>query len=299
MKAFLYLGCLVGLSTVAVLVQAQKAPGPDEAARAAAMKLFAGLSADQQKQVVRPVDDKDRYAEIFPTTKRPGLAFAQLNAEQKAMVEEMVRSMTSEYGATRCLEVAKQTGEGGRYLTFYGTPSKDGKFAWRVATHHLTLVYAEFGQDKVNEFGPILLGGNPVKTLWDEEDKLVVALHAALSPEEAKAIKGKGGAGSGAAIDAKALKIGDLGEQPRVLARKLLAQRLTVFSADRRKMLEDLIARDGGVDSLRIAFWGDTSKPRGEGGNYSWKIGSAAILCDWQGLGKEHLHLTVRARPKS
>ena len=53
---------------------------------------------------------------------------------------------------------SEANGEGQRYVTFFGTPTADGPFAWRFAQHHLTLIYADFGKDKPNEFGPILLG---------------------------------------------------------------------------------------------------------------------------------------------
>lgn len=298
MRRLLYLGCLLVLGGTAYLVQAQRTATADEAARAAALKLYKNLSEQQKKDVVLPFDAKDRHAEIFPTTKRPGLSFAQLSAEQKSQVEEMIKALTSEYGSSRCLAVLKQTGDGGRYVTFYGTPSESGPFAWRVATHHLTLIFAEFGQDKANEFGPVLLGGNPVKDLWDEEDKILVELYAALSPDEAKAVQVKAKGGSGGPVDPNAPKIGSLNEKAKPLARKLLAKRLEVFSADRRKVIEDLIEREGGVDNLRLMIWGDAKKNRAEGGNYSWRIGSPGIVCDWQGLGKEHIHMTLRGRLK-
>jgi hypothetical protein len=291
--------CVGILSAAVLLGQAQKAPAPDEAARATAMKLFASLNDEQKKMAVRDFDDKDRYNETFPGVQRPGVPFSKLTAEQKAMVADVVKTICSEYGASRCLEVAKQDGDGQRFVTFFGMPTADGKFAWRFAQHHLTLIYAEFGKDKVNEFGPILLGGNPVKTLWDEEEKLLLDLNAALSPDDVKAIKGKGRTDSGAAIDAGALKIADLSEKPRALARKLLEKRLEVFSTDRRKVLEELIQKEGGIESLRIALWGDASKSQKDGGNYHWKIGGGAVLCDWQTVGKDHIHMTVRGRAKS
>src|SRR5262245_64252004 len=100
--------------------------------------------------------------------------------------------MTSEYGASRCLDAAKQTPDNRRYINFFGEPGTDKPFAWRIAQHHLTLIYAEFGKDKANEFGPILLGGNPVNKLWDDEEKIILELYAALSADEAKAVaKGK------------------------------------------------------------------------------------------------------------
>lgn len=301
MNRLLQMGCIVALGGVAVVAGRtgkNAAPG-DEAARAAAIKLFESLTEAQKQLALKDVNDKERYVEQFPPVERPGLPFTQLTAAQKTLVEEAVRAMTSEYGASRCLAVAQQTPDNRRYLNFFGTPAAGKPFAWRLAQHHLTLLYAEFGTDKVNEFGPILLGGNPVKALWDEEEKLALALYAALTPAEAKAIHGKGGAASGAAIGTNGQRIGDLGAKPRALARQLLAQRLAVFSADRRKVLENLIQRDGGTDNLRIAFWGEASKSHRDGGKYHWKIGNATVVCDWQTQGKDHIHMTVRGRAKS
>ncbi len=201
---------------------------PDEAARAAAVKLFQSLDAEQKKLAVREFKDKERHVEQFPEVKRPGLPFAKLTAEQKAMVADVVKAMTSAYGAERCLEVAKQTSENGRYVNFFGEPAADQPFAWRLAGHHLTLVYVEFGKEKADEIGPILLGGNPVKTLWDDEEKAAIAFYAALSPDEAKQAQAKGAnAGSGSPIGKAGVRIGDLGEKPAALAQKLLAKRST------------------------------------------------------------------------
>jgi hypothetical protein len=300
MKRLLQIACVVVLLGAAVVIgQAKKDPAGDEAARAAAVKLFGSLTDEQKKLALKDFTDKERHVEQFPPVERPGLPFTKLTAEQKALVDDVVRALTSDYGAGRCLEVAKQTPDNRRYLNFFGTPEAGKPFAWRIAQHHLTLIYAEFGTDKVNEFGPILLGGNPVKTLWDDEEKIALELYAALSADEVKAIQGKGNSASGADIGTNGMAIGELSEKPRALARKLLEQRLAVFAADRRKVIDDLIGRDGGVDKLRIAFWGEAKKSHRDGGSYQWKIGSTTVICDWQTVSKDHLHLTVRGRAKS
>jgi hypothetical protein len=298
MKRLIPLGGVVVFLVAAAWAALDKKPEPsDEAARAAATKLFNSLSDDQKKKALSAFDDKDRYKEEFPAVERKGLPFAELTADQKAMVEDVVRAMCSEYGASRCLEVAKQTPDNRRYLNFYGAPEAGKPFAWRVAMHHLTLIYAEFGTDKANEFGPVLLGGNPVKDLWAPEEKIVLELRAALSDDEYKKLAGKGGSGS--PIGKDGMKIGDLPEKARELAKKLLAQRLEVFSPDRRKQLEEFVKREGGVEALRIAVWGDASKGQLDGGNYNWKIGGETLLCDWQTVGKNHIHMTVRGKAKA
>ena len=47
------------------------------------------------------------------------MPFTKLTADQKALVADAVKTITSEYGAQRCLEIAKQDGEGQRYVTFF------------------------------------------------------------------------------------------------------------------------------------------------------------------------------------
>src|SRR5262245_19598847 len=299
MRGVLQIGCLLLVGSAVVLGQARKGDPTDAAARAAAVKLYQSLTEEQKKLAVKDFNDKERYAEVFPAAERPGLSYDKLTAEQKALIDDVVRYMTSEYGASRCLEVAKQTPDNRRYLNFFGVPDAKKPFAWRIAMHHLTLLYAEFGGEGANELGPILFGGNPVKTLWDDEDKLALELFGSLSADEAKSIQGKGNGASGAAIETNGVRIGDLGEKPRALARKLLEQRLAVLSADRRKVFEDLVKRDGGVDNLRVAFWGDARQSHHNGGKYHWKIGGPSVLCDWQTQGNDHIHMTVRGRVKS
>ena len=104
---------------------AARLAAPDDDTRAAALTLFKSLSDDQKKLALKDFGDKDRYAEIFPVVKRAGLQFSMLNAEQKKLADDVIKAMTSDYGAGRCLEVAKQTPADGRYLNFYGEPSAE------------------------------------------------------------------------------------------------------------------------------------------------------------------------------
>jgi hypothetical protein len=299
MKLLLYLSCFLVVTATVIMSQAARQPAADEAARTAALKLYQSLSAEQKKLAVLPLDDKERYKEEFPAVTRAGLPFDQLTNDQKTMVEDVVKAMTSDYGATRCLTIAKETPANRRYLSFYGEPAANKAFAWRIAQHHLTLIYAEFGTDKANEFGPILLGGNPANKMWEEEEAIALELWAKLSPEEQKQIKeGKSSSTSGAAVGKAGTKIADLGEKPRALAAKLLQKRLDVFSADRRKVIDELIKKAGGAEELRIVFWGEPSKSFRDGGKYHWRIGNDTIVCDWQTVDNNHLHLTLRAKGK-
>ena len=95
------------------------------------------------------------------------------------------------------------------------------------------------------------------------------------------------------------MPIKDLNEKARKLAWQLLQKRLDVFSVDRRKVIDDLIERDGGMEGMRLAVWGEISKSHRDGGTYHWRIGNSSVICDWQTAGKNHIHMTLRGRPKA
>jgi hypothetical protein len=288
MKRLMKLGCLALLLALALMFGK---PGQTAPAEDAALKLWTSLSADQKKEALLPFSDKERYQEVFPANERPGLPFTKLTKEQKELVDQTIQAMTTKYGAERIAKVAKQTPDNRRYLTFYGEPAKGKPFAWRIAQHHLTLVYAEFGNAAPGEFGPVLLGGNPVGTMWDEEDELFLSLFAALSEAEKEKASGK-------EKGSKGIRVGELKDKARELATKLLNKRLEVFEPEYRKNFDLQLKNDGGVENLYLLIKAkDATKSHHKGGNYYWKLAGQHVLCDWQTQGNDHLHLTVKASP--
>ncbi len=284
MKRLTHLGCLLVLAALALLFArpAQTAPAED-----AALKLWNSLSDEQKKQAQLPLGDAERYKEQFVPIDRPGLPVGKLSKEQKELLAEAIASITTKYGASRIARIEKQENENKRFLTFYGTPEKGKSFGWRLALHHLTVVYVEFGKGEPGEFGPVLLGGNPVGDMWDEEDALFLELYGSLSKDEVqKVAAGKG------------VKVGDLNEKARGLAEKLLAKRLEVFNPDYRKNFDLQLKNDGGADNLHLQVSAkDASKSHHKGGSYRWKLAGDHVLCDWDTVGNEHLHLTLKAAP--
>jgi hypothetical protein len=283
MKRLLQLACLV---LVATLAWRAESPAKTATADAAALKLWNSLNEGQKKQALLPFNDQERYREVFPPVKRPGLTVSKLTKQQKELLTGAIKAITTEYGAQRLARVAAQDGENGRYLTFYGTPERGKPFAWRMALHHLTVVYAEFGAKAPGEFGPILLGGNPGGDMWDGEDRLFLELYASLSKDELGKVRGKG------------IKVSELGAKARELAAKLLAKRLEVFNPDYRANFDAQLKRDGGTENLYLAINAqNASKSHHKGGRYYWRLSGAHVFCDWQVVDNEHLHLTLRASP--
>ncbi len=273
--------CIVVVLLGGALALSQRVPTPEEKGRAAVIKLFQSLSEPQKKVAALAWTDNARGAIRFPT-EGTGTPISQMSAEQKMLVDDLLRATLSDFGLKRCQEM----GGTGR-VTFFGTPKDGERFACRIdKNNHLTLFHTEFGKEPGGEFGPIVLGakGAGVATVWIEEDKLAQELAAALTPDDAKKIKGKG------------ILIGELSEKPRLQARKLLEQRLAIFSTVSRKVADDAIGHDGGIDKLRIVLTGDAGKSINDGGNFSWTITSASFSCNWQFAGKNHPHMTLKAK---
>jgi len=87
------------------------------------------LDGRAKKLAVLEFTDKERFKEAFPAVKRLGVPYSMLNADQKTLIVDVMKAMTSDYGAQRCLEVTKETPDGSRYLTFFGEPSEKRPFA--------------------------------------------------------------------------------------------------------------------------------------------------------------------------
>ncbi|MBM4073359.1 MAG: DUF3500 domain-containing protein, partial [Planctomycetes bacterium] len=99
MKRFFLMGlCFLVMAGTIFLSRSTPAVA-DDALRASVVKLYQALTEEQKKLAVLDVKDKDRYSEVFPASKRPGIPYTQLKAEQKALIADVVKTMTSEYGA--------------------------------------------------------------------------------------------------------------------------------------------------------------------------------------------------------
>jgi hypothetical protein len=180
----------------------------------AAQKFLDTLSAEQKAKAVIAFDDKERTNWHFTpredkATKQPtrkGLSLEAMTAEQKAAARDLIRAGTSERGYTAAttimsLEAILKELEQGKgptrnpewyFFAVFGTPSKTGKWGWRVEGHHLALNFT-FDSGKVVSSTPAFFGANPatvkdgprkgLRTLPAAED-LARELFRSLSPEQ-------------------------------------------------------------------------------------------------------------------
>ena len=256
-------------------------------------QLFKSLTDDQKKECLKAYDDPDRDAEVFTPGKRPGLLIAQLTEEQLKLLDGSIRRFLSSDGYAEAMKVAAQShakeGIKAYYLNFFGDPTKEKAWAFRVSEHHLTLVHVT--SDPLR-FGPVLLGANP-PDLWKSQEEAAIACFAKLSDDEKKKADAGEKSDSGKPLGGKGIVIGDLGADAKKAAVAIIDARLAIFSEAQQKKLRAILEAEGGAEKLRLGFYGAMTKRCADGGRADWKIEGKRFLLDYES-SRGHIHMTLR-----
>jgi hypothetical protein len=212
-RILLTLGLVAALGAVALMAQRNEPPGVSIAT--AAEKFVGSLTAQQKAKATFAFDSKERTNWHFVPLQdkerratRKGLPLQDMTAEQKKAALELVAAGTSERGDQSVLSIMSLEAvlhdleKGGAmvrnpewyFFTVFGTPSKTGKWGWRVEGHHLSLNFTLDG-GRVVSATPAFFGANPAtiksgakkgkRTLPQAED-LARDLFLALDEEQQK-----------------------------------------------------------------------------------------------------------------
>lgn len=195
---------LLGLAMTALLASAafvaREAETPGQRMVGAAEAFLGGLDAGQAKQVAFAFDDDERFRWFFtPQQKagkstRKGLPLADMSEKQQTLARALLRAGTSEAGYKKATTVISlesilaELEKGGSivrdpawyFFSVFGTPSKTGRWGWRVEGHHLSLNFTVDG-GKVVSATPFFLGANPADVKGGKA-KGTVALPESMAP---------------------------------------------------------------------------------------------------------------------
>lgn len=282
----------------------------------AAAKLVESFNADQKGKALFGFDDKERTNWWFvPLQKdkkplRNGLRFEQMKPEQKAMAKALIRAGTSASGFVKATTIMsleavlaelEKNGENVRnpgwyFVSIFGTPSKSGKWGWRVEGHHLSLNFV-IDRGKIVASTPAFFGANPAliknqtekgpklgyRTLPEAED-LAQQLFTSLSAEQKKEARqpkqfpeieqGKPAAHPGAL---KGIAAAKLNEKQRDLLLKLVqsyAERMQPEVAE----AELAEVKSAGIDNIHFAFAQETDKA---GKPYTYHVQGPTFLIEF------------------
>ncbi len=282
----------------------------------AAAKLVNSLTDNQKSQALFGFDDKERTNWWFvPLQKnkqplRKGLRFEQMTAEQKELAKALLRAGTSGSGFLKATTIMsleavlaelEKNGENVRnpgwyFVSIFGTPSKAGKWGWRIEGHHLSLNFV-VDRGKIVASTPAFFGANPAliknrtatgpglgyRTLPDAEE-LAQQLFASLSAEQRKTAlqpklfpeieQGKPAAHPGAP---KGIAAAQMNEKQRALLMKLIqayADRMPpeVAAAEMAEVTS------AGIEKIHFAFAQATDKP---GKPYTYHIQGPTFLIEF------------------
>jgi hypothetical protein len=282
----------------------------------AAAKFVNSLNDDQKSKALFAFDDKERTNWWFvPLQKnkkplRKGLRFEQMTAEQKELAKALLRAGTSASGFLKATTIMsleavlaelEKNGENVRnpgwyFVSIFGTPSKVGKWGWRIEGHHLSLNFA-VDRGKIIASTPAFFGANPAliknrtstgpglgyRTLPEAED-LAQQLFASLDEEQKKQARqpklfpeieqGKPVARPGLP---KGIAAARMNEKQRDLLVKLIqayAQRMPseVAAAEMAEV------KSAGIDKVHFAFAQAADKP---GKPYTYHVQGPTFLIEF------------------
>lgn len=197
--ALVVLVALVGLAAVAQRLE----PAGSKMA-SVAQKLLDSLSPLQKAKAFYAFENPERTRWFFvplqdskrqPT--RKGLPLEEMSPEQKKLAIALVQAGTSESGSKQAVAVMnleailREQEKGGAmvrnpewyFFSIFGSPSKSGKWGWRVEGHHLSLNYTLDGGEVVAAT-PSFFGANPAEVKSGKNKGLRV-----LEPAETLAFK--------------------------------------------------------------------------------------------------------------
>jgi hypothetical protein len=318
LKQLLLVGLLAaGLVGAACLSKEEASVGAQMSDTAA--KLVNSLSDDQKSKALFAFDDKERtnwnFVPLQDKDKNPtrkGLRFEQMSVEQKDMAKALLRAGTSGSGYEKATTImslesiladlekggAMVRKPGWYFVSIFGTPSKTGKWGWRIEGHHLSLNFVIEG-GKVVAATPAFFGANPAeirmgpkkgfRTLPEAED-LAKRLFNSLDDEERKIAlqneqfpeieQGKPVAHPGPPRGLPATK---MNEKQRELLHKLIqsyADRMpaNIAQAEMNKV------KAAGMDKIHFAFAQSLDKP---GKPYTYHVQGPTFLIEFLNVQKD------------
>ncbi|MFQ3591563.1 MAG: DUF3500 domain-containing protein [Gemmataceae bacterium] len=304
---------VIFVALVGVAVLAQKSETTAERAAIAAYAFLASLQAEQKSRAVFSFDDKERLRWWFtPQQKagkytRKGLPLEDMTPEQQKLARALLAASTSEAGSKTAqaiisLEDVLKDLEKGKgpvrntgwyFVSIFGTPSKTGKWSWRLEGHHLSLHFT-FAAGRIVSATPNVYASNPAEILEGKrkgerplgdtidlyrellqtlhKEQLVQAKQPKLFPE-IRENEPKPSVGDPVGLPASALN-----EKQKAALWNLIhayAARLPRDFADS----EINRIREAGIEKVHFAFGGSDASERGK--PYSYRIHGPTFLIEF------------------
>jgi hypothetical protein len=287
-------------STFWSLPGAYAAPGPASTAETAVGQLYGSLTEAQKQAICLPFDHALRQninANWHVTKTKVGTFF---NAEQKQLIDQIVRNVTSPDGYERMLK-QMEFDDGGidaYSVAIFGEPGKS-TFEWELTGRHLTLRADGNSVAKAAFGGPIIYGHgeeDPDANLFQYQTKQVNEVFKALDAKQAmqalvsKAPKEDAVALQGESGTFPGIGVGSLSSDQKELVLKTIQVLLAPYRKEDADEAIEILKTTGGTDKLHMAFYqqGDLKNDKVWD---IWRVEGPSFV--WHFRGAPHVHAYI------
>ena len=301
-----------------------------EPVRKAAVKFLAGLSAEQRKKTLFPVDDAEwmtwdnRHFAI-----REGTGLFEMSAAQRKLAFDLMRASLSAQGLKQTRDIMKLNGtlaeltgnydeysEWFYWITIMGEPSATKPWGWQLDGHHAIINYFVLGDQVV--MSPVFMGSEPVRretgkfkgtvVLQAEQERGLAMMRSLDAAQQAKAMiaGAKKGEDTLAAaykdnlvLDYAGLRASDMNARQKNLLLQLVAQYVSNMDHGHARVKMSEVRKH--LDQTYFGWIGDADPT----GVFYYRIHSPVILIEFDhqrpiALAKSqiptrnHIHTVVR-----
>lgn len=269
-----------------------------------AVQAFHQSLSDAQKEKLCFAFDHELRHRINPNwnVTEPRLASDFYSQDQRDLVKEVLKSITTEDGYEKLLrQVQEDNGGLGRYsVAIFGDP-KEGDFEFEITGRHLTLRADGNSVDKTAFGGPLVYGhgeSNPEKNLYYFQTKSVNEVFQTLDADQAaKALLERAPREGNVKIQGEegrfnGLKVGDMSGDQKELVTSTLKILLEPFRAEDVQEALDILAAGGGMDGLHMAFYSQEDLNDDKVWDM-WRIEGPSFVWNFRGAPHVHAYINI------
>ncbi|HKB05542.1 MAG TPA: DUF3500 domain-containing protein [Gemmataceae bacterium] len=300
------------------LVAGERGPMPrvvNTVAEDLVKELYAGLSDDQKKAVVKPWTHAARKS-VNPNKALDKTVGAVYTKPQQELVQRIVRAIASDdkgwhqitrAGTWDASKTFENTG-----ADIFGDPSK-GKFAFLFTGHHLTVRCDGDSEDGAAFGGPIYYGHTPngyhPSNVFAYQTQLVMKLFDALdAKQQAKAKaklgekqpqEGKASLERLAKEERPGILYADLSADQKELVEQVMKAVLSPFRQQDGAEVVALIKAAGGMEKMHLAFYDDeydNSKTSEKQPWSFWRVLGPGFVWNFRVLPHVHTYVNIASK---
>jgi hypothetical protein len=321
-----FIGAVVIFASLGAAFMSSRANEPNESsdkqssAATAARALVQSLPEVGRTQAQLPFDSSERTKWNYVPTKRAGVALADLDANQRTLIDPLLRSALSPAGFKTAQQIVQHESilaeiegnprrdPGLYYTAIFGTPGPRAPWAWRFEGHHLS-VNATHVDGRTQVVAPLFMGSNPARVpsgpkaglrlLAAEEDLARVLIRMLPEERRSRAIISESAFSDIVtrndpkvrSLNIEGLAAGDMSQPEQTQLRKLLhvySDRMTESAA--REQLERI--ERAGFDKLHFA-WAGSLAP---GKPHYYRVHGPTVLIEYDNTQNDanHVHSVWR-----